>query len=236
MKKQYITNKDGERIFPYTHLKAVLDDNGNSLDTLLALLASPTVGTTAERNAMILKPKDVGFQFFDTSLKKPVYAAVSADGLATWVNATGTAEAYMVTYNLTGVHLIDDKKSATANTKYSTTIEEDEGYALPSGITVKVNDVSLIPGTHYDYDSETGEIVILSTSVNGAITIVTTGADPNAQEGGGQTPGPSHEPQASAWVFGGTLPATLSGDGEEQGSGSEEDWQLGDELPATLSE
>ena len=197
----------------------------------------PTVGTSAQRNAMILKSKDVGFQFFDTSLKKPVYvAAVSADGLATWVNATGTAEAYMVTYNLTGVHLIDDKASATANTNYSTTIEEDEGYALPSAVTVKVNGASLIPGTHYDYDSETGEIVILSTSVNGAITIEATGADPNAQGGGGQTTGPSHESQEPAWVFGGTLPATLSGDGNEQGSGSEEDWQLGDELPATLSE
>ena len=197
----------------------------------------PTVGTSAQRNAMILKSKDVGFQFFDTSLKKPVYvAAVSADGLATWVNATGTAEAYMVTYNLTGVHLIEDKQSATANTNYSTTIEEDEGYALPSAVTVKVNGVSLIPGTGYDYDSETGEIVILSTSVNGPIVIEATGADPNAQGGGGQTPGPSHESQEPAWVFGGTLPATLSGDGKEQGSGSVEDWQLGDELPATLSE
>jgi hypothetical protein len=123
-------------------------------------------------------------------LKKPVYvAAVSADGLATWVNATGAAESYMVTYNLTGVHLIEDKKSATASINYSTTIEEDGGYALPSGITVKVNGVSLIPGTDYTYDSETGEIVIGSTSVNGPITIEATGADPNAQGGGGQNPG-----------------------------------------------
>jgi hypothetical protein len=190
MKKQYITNKAGERIFPYTHLKAVLDDNGNSLDTLLALLASPTVGTTAERNAMILKAKDVGFQFFDTSLKKPVYvAAVSADGLATWVNATGAAESYMVTYNLSNVHLIEDKKSATASINYSTTIEEDDGYALPSGITVKVNGVSLIPVTDYTYDSETGEIVIGGTSVNGPIVIEATGADPNEQGGGGMNPG-----------------------------------------------
>lgn len=195
-----------------------------------------STGNSTQRNAMILKAKDVGFQFFDTTLKKPVYvAAVSADGLATWVNATGAAESYMVTYNLSNVHLIEDKKSATASINYSTTIEEDEGYALPSGITVKVNSVSLIPGTHYNYDSETGEIVILSTSVNGAIIIEATGADPT-QGGGGQVIEPSHEQQAPAWVFGGTLPATLSGDGEEQGSGSEEDWQLGDELPATLNE
>lgn len=183
----------------------------------LVPVTPPLSGSSNARNARILKSTDVGLQFFDTTLKKPVYAAeISADGLATWVDAAGAAESYMVTYNLTGVHLIEDKKSAAASTNYSTAIEEDEGYALPSAVTVKVNGVSLIPVTDYTYDSETGEIVIGSTSVNGPIVIEATGADPNAQGGGGQVIEPSHESQAPSWVFGGTLPATLSGNESEE--------------------
>lgn len=47
-------------------------------------------GATADRPTT-LKPADVGFQFLDTTLGKPIYAkSITSGGVVTWVDATGT--------------------------------------------------------------------------------------------------------------------------------------------------
>lgn len=166
-----------------------------------------TKGTIANAPSSSLGNTDVGVRYFATDLGtngKPVFWSGTL-----WVDAAGTPETWPVKYTLTNIST-SNTQQAVAGGNYSTALITDDGYALPSAVTVKVNGVSLIPVTDYTYDSETGEIVILSTSVNGAITIEATGADPNAQEGGGQNPDPSHEQQETAWVFGDELPATLN--------------------------
>lgn len=66
-----------------------VDSNGFS--------AAPTRGTTTNRpkgigavNGLLDPSRDIGFHYFDTTIKKPVYAsAIANDGTVTWVDATG---------------------------------------------------------------------------------------------------------------------------------------------------
>ena len=53
--------------------------NGCSMDNVAAVK-----GTTETRNSMTLNSSNVGFQYFDTTLNKPIWWNGSA-----WVDATG---------------------------------------------------------------------------------------------------------------------------------------------------
>lgn len=65
--------------------------------------------------------------------------------------------------------------TATEGVNYTAKITANNGYVLPSDITVQAGSKSLTPNTDYEYDSSTGDITIFGSAITGDITITAIG-------------------------------------------------------------
>lgn len=65
--------------------------------------------------------------------------------------------------------------TATEGVDYTAKITANNGYVLPSDITVQTGSKSLTPNTDYRYDSSTGDITIFGSAITGDITITAIG-------------------------------------------------------------
>lgn len=133
-------------------------------------------GTAANERNYLDWQYDKGFEYFDFTLGKPIYAKniSSSTGVIQWVDATGNwvDTMYNVTYNLT--HLTASNPKAIAGITFDTKLTADTGYSLPasaSDITIVTGGTTLVSPTDFTYDPETGVIIILGTLVTGDITI-----------------------------------------------------------------
>lgn len=80
-----------------------------------------------------------------------------------------------VTFSLSGVTKSSGNASTLSGSQYTAKLAASTGYNLPSSITVKAGSTTLTSGTHYTYNSSTGDITIYGTSVTANITITATG-------------------------------------------------------------
>ena len=80
-----------------------------------------------------------------------------------------------VTFSLSGVTKSSGNASTLSGSQYTAKLAASTGYNLPSSITVKAGSTTLTSGTHYTYNSSTGDITIYGTSVTDSITITATG-------------------------------------------------------------
>ncbi|HPD27999.1 MAG TPA: hypothetical protein PK673_06460 [Paludibacteraceae bacterium] len=103
-----------------------------------------------------------------------VITAASVLG-AVEVVATAVGESQgNITYTLTNLTNTGDV-SALYGTEVNATLIADQYYVLPETIDVTVDGVQLTSGDDYVYDNVTGEVVVFSDSVTGAIAIIATG-------------------------------------------------------------
>ena len=80
------------------------------------------------------------------------------------------ASTYSVSLSGTGVSMTG-ASTVTEGTQYTTTLNADTGYSLPSSITVKAGSTTLKSGTGYSYNRSTGALTIYAAYVTGNITI-----------------------------------------------------------------
>ncbi len=88
-----------------------------------------------------------------------------------------TVNAYDITNSLTNVSTnnTDTYCLASNSTDYTTTLAAADGYILPESITVTVGGTTLVSGSDYNYDSATGALTILASSITGDIVITAEG-------------------------------------------------------------
>ena len=86
------------------------------------------------------------------------------------VNKTIQYKKYNVEYSLQNCST-NGAAYASKAANLSFTITPNEGYALPTTITVKRGDDTLTQNTHYTYNSSTGAVVVTSTYLTGNIKI-----------------------------------------------------------------
>ena len=104
------------------------------------------------------------FEYLDTNLGKII--VWNGDY---WIDTIGTRITYGRRYMLTNISASNGQQP-DANSPFTTVLTADEGYSLPSTITVKMNNVTLTVETDYTYDQTTGEVVILGTGGTGGVT------------------------------------------------------------------
>lgn len=88
-------------------------------------------------------------------------------------NKTIQYKKYNVTYTLQNC-TTNGAAFASKASNLSFTITPNEGYVLPSSITVKRGDETLTQNTHYTYNSSTGAVNVTSTYLNGEIKVTVT--------------------------------------------------------------
>ena len=88
-------------------------------------------------------------------------------------NKTIQYKKYNVTYTLQNC-TTNGAAFASKASNLSFTITPNEGYVLPSSITVKRGDETLTQNTHYTYNSSTGAVNVTSTYLTGAINVTVT--------------------------------------------------------------
>ena len=94
------------------------------------------------------------------------------------ITAAGTVKRYQVAYTgMTGVSgsAAEGARIATHGQDYTTRLTAQAGYQLPETITVKRGAATLIAGTDYTYNSETGDVTIFAAAVTGNLSISATG-------------------------------------------------------------
>ena len=104
-----------------------------------------------------------------------VYGTSVTDNMT--ITATGvvdTPSSYTVTNSLTGL-TSNGAASVDAGAEYTATLSANTGYTLPAAITVKAGSTTLTAGTHYRYDSTSGDISIYASAITGNITITASG-------------------------------------------------------------
>lgn len=96
------TNIEGKQLYYRGGKKLLIGDGTNWKNALGFSGLAASTGTTSERNTMIAAatlafvPTDIGFQFFDTTLGKPVYLNVTGTGteldpyVYSWVDSNGS--------------------------------------------------------------------------------------------------------------------------------------------------
>lgn len=93
------------------------------------------------------------------------------------ISITSQAETYyQITKNFTHVQLQNAITQVKEGEDLSLTLVPDDGYALPSAITVKVGDVEL-GATEYTYYSSNGYLHIASAKITGDIEIIANGVE-----------------------------------------------------------
>lgn len=111
-----------------------------------------------------------GKYFFDTDLSKPIWWNGSY-----WVDADGKRISYPIAVYINDMDL-SNKKQPNVGASYSNKLIAKKGYQLPVSIIIRMNNIALILGTEYTYNSSTGEFKILgfggSGGVTGEITII----------------------------------------------------------------
>ena len=123
VKVKTLKNQSGEAIYPLTSTKAVIDENGNTLDTLLSEGAS---GPSTQRPSNANR----GQMYFDTTYGKPIWWNGS-----TWVDALGLpavneyAEVRHVV-NGTEVKVISTDAESQGLTIYAPTEVGNDGYIV----------------------------------------------------------------------------------------------------------
>ena len=88
-------------------------------------------------------------------------------------NKTIQYKKYNVTYTLQNC-TTNGAALASKASNLSFTITPNEGYVLPSSITVKRGDETLTQNTHYTYNSSTGAVNVTSTYLTGEIKVTVT--------------------------------------------------------------
>lgn len=74
----------------YSNGDVWIDGNGHSAASIKGNTASRPKGVGAS-DGILDQSRDIGFQYFDTTLGKPIFVkAIANDGTVTWVDATGT--------------------------------------------------------------------------------------------------------------------------------------------------
>lgn len=93
-----------------------------------------------------------------------------------WSNGSGTWSAYKftVTHNPTNV-TFSGNTSSLGGADYTAKITANSGYKLPTRITIQVGKTTLTQGTHYSYNSSTGDITVNGSSFTAAMTITAIG-------------------------------------------------------------
>lgn len=121
-------------------------------------------GTSVKRPTSFLTIRDGGVTYIDTTLNKPIIWNGT-----NWVDGVGTTITYPITYTLTNV-TASNAQQPDAGAQYTTVLTANEGYTLPSSITVKMGSSTLTANTDYTYDSTTGEVVVLGSGGAGGVT------------------------------------------------------------------
>lgn len=93
-----------------------------------------------------------------------------------WSNGSGTWSAYKftVTHKPTNV-TFSGNTSSLGGADYTAKITANSGYKLPTSITIQVGKTTLTQGTHYSYNSSTGDITVNGSSFTAAMTITAIG-------------------------------------------------------------
>ena len=124
------------------------------------------------------------------------------------ISVKGVQEGYFeVVLNLS--NLSSDPASfepQAKDTKIELTLKPSSGYELPSGVTVKMGDATLVAGTDYAYDRSTGKFTL--EKITGTLVITANGS---------RIPEPEPEPEPTPTTYTVTLPvvegATISASG-----------------------
>lgn len=86
-----------------------------------------------------------------------------------WVDAAGVRITWGLRYSLDNISASNDQQPEVGE-QFATVLTADEGYSLPAGINIDMNNVRLTVGADYTYNQTTGDVFILGTGGSGGVT------------------------------------------------------------------
>ncbi len=164
---------DYSGIKSYTVL--VCDRNGNILNTYNAgtNTSYSVSGLNNGSNASTYIFKVYGIDNEDnTASNSDISGATTSSGYCTATESSSYQWTFTVTRKTTNLSS-SGENSANIGTTYTCTLTANNGYSLPTSITVRMGNTTLTEDTGYTYNSNNGRVSI--PIVNGNITITATG-------------------------------------------------------------